>query len=297
MSSLRSEMLDHLLEKFEEKDKAILCKMIKASLDDDNEAALAHRVFKSVVAYVGAQSTISCLEATALESIQDTLASLAETANTASGTNTLKSEPSEAKTQGSQIAKEVQEEAVYTHFGGEKHPQSRVEAPRSTARDLSANLAKMQLDGQPASVHPEMPKSSPVNYGMKMMMKNGWKPGQGLGAKGDGITEPVLSPEQLVPDRKDYNPGVGSQQRMTIKDAAHARNPQGALGQVTNENKKLTTGSVKSDEKAETWEPLRSGSTPVSMQTEIPELVLQRLVKVVRCWDNGEKVLEAPMTL
>lgn len=48
MPSLRSEMLDHLLEKFEEKDKTILHKMIKDSLENDDEADLAHRVFKSV---------------------------------------------------------------------------------------------------------------------------------------------------------------------------------------------------------------------------------------------------------
>lgn len=41
-------MLDHLLDKFEEKDKIILHKMIQASFESDDEADLAHRVFKSV---------------------------------------------------------------------------------------------------------------------------------------------------------------------------------------------------------------------------------------------------------
>ncbi|KAK8089023.1 hypothetical protein PG997_003984 [Apiospora hydei] len=227
MSSLRAEMLDHLLDKFEDKDKSILRKMIKVSVDNDDDAALAHRVFKSVVAYVDAHSTLSCFEATALDSIQETLANLAETADTAAATNGFNAPgPVRPKIPSSQVVNEAQEEAAYTYTGGEKHSRPRVETPRSTAQALSSGLAKMQLDGQPAPVHSEMPKSLPVNYGMKMMMKNGWTPGQGLGAKGDGITEPVLSPEQLVPDRKDHNLGVGSQKRMTVSDAAHGRNPQ-----------------------------------------------------------------------
>ncbi|KAK8138565.1 hypothetical protein PG984_001945 [Apiospora sp. TS-2023a] len=200
MPSLRSEMLDHLLDKFGEKDKIILHKMIKASLENDDEADLAHRVFKSL---------------TALEGIQETLATLAETANTASTTNALiASDTARAKTQGPQIAKEVQQDDAYTHVGGEKHPPYGVETPRSTAQGLPVESTKTQLDSQSGYVDSEMPKSSPANYGMKMMMKNGWRPGQGLGARGDGITEPVLSADQLVPDRKDYNPGVGSRERM-----------------------------------------------------------------------------------
>ncbi|KAK7907988.1 hypothetical protein PG985_015291 [Apiospora marii] len=212
-------MLDHLLDKFEEKDKIILHKMIKASLETDDEADLAHRVFKSVVAYVEAHSTLSCLELTALEGIQETLAALAETANaaSASATNALEaSNPAAAKTQSPQIANEFEQEAAYTHVGGEKRHPCSVETPRSTAKGLPAESSKMQSDSQPGYVDYEVPKakSPPANYGMKMMMKNGWKPGQGLGARGDGITEPVLTTEQLVPDRKDYNPGVGSRKRM-----------------------------------------------------------------------------------
>ena len=236
MASLRSELLDHLLDNFEEKDKIILRKMIKASLDDGDDAALAHRIFKSVrftsaywppndtpscldeltssrvVAYIGAHSPFSRLETTALESIQETLASLAGTTNTASATNATQPTSRE-----SYIANEAQEEATaYTHTSREKHSQGSVETPSCTAQNLAIDLAKTQLHDQrqTVSVGSETPKSLPVNYGMKMMMKNGWKPGQGLGARGDGITEPILSTEQLVPDRKDSNPGVGSQKRL-----------------------------------------------------------------------------------
>ncbi|KAK8056224.1 hypothetical protein PG993_001451 [Apiospora rasikravindrae] len=268
MSSLRAEMLDHLLDKFEDKDKSILRKMIQASVDNDDDAALAHRVFKSVVAYVGAHSNLSCLEATALESIQETLANLAETAGTAAAVNGPNSPRS----------------AAYIDVGGEEHSPTHVETSRSPVQALSSGLAKTQMDGQQALVHPVIPKAPPVNYGMKMMMKNGWLPGQGLGARGDGITEPVLSPEQLVPDRKDHNPGVGSQKRTTVSDAAHSRTPQvsivypfsqipnldrgakrfrkkqhvgtslqEAIGQVTDENHRSSTGSVEGAEKEESW--------------------------------------------
>ncbi|KAK7970651.1 hypothetical protein PG988_009724 [Apiospora saccharicola] len=211
-------MLDHLLDKFGEKDKIILHKMIKASLENDDEADLAHRVFKS----------------------------------------------------GPQIAKEVRQDDAYAHVGGEKRPPYGVETPRSTAQGLPAESTKTQLDGQSGYVDSEMPKSSPANYGMKMMMKNGWRPGQGLGARGDGITEPVLLADQLVPDRKDYNPGVGSRERMEYQvtqrkssAANQAINAQElhtgstlhvTAGHSTDENKSSTTGSAKSD--GEAWECL-----------------------------------------
>lgn len=187
-----------------------------------------------MVAYVEAHSTLSCLELTALEGIRETLVTLAETTTTASTANALKaSDPALAETQGPQIANEVPQEVAYTHVGGEKRPPCSVEAPRYTVKDLPAELTTTQLDSQPGYVDSEMPKSSPANYGMKMMIKNGWKPGQGLGARGDGITEPVLSSEQLVPDRKDYNPGVGSRKRITSNAASQVSNAQVSIASAS----------------------------------------------------------------
>ncbi|KAK8020872.1 hypothetical protein PG990_006010 [Apiospora arundinis] len=206
MASLRSEMLDHLLDKFEDKDKIILRKMIKASLDnDDNEAVLAHRVFTSVVAYIGAHSTLSCFETTALESIQETLASLATDAQK-SPESTQATPATSSPAQGSYFAKKPQQ--TYTHDGGKENSHGHGQAPGSTAQTPTNDLAKLQLDDH------NVPKSSSGNFAMKVMTKNGWKPGQGLGMSGDGITEPILPSGQLVPDRKDFNPGVGSQKRM-----------------------------------------------------------------------------------
>lgn len=214
-----------------------------------------------MVAYVEAYSTLSCLELTALEGIQETLAALAETANTASATNALEaSNPAPAKTQGPQVANEVQQEAAYAHVGGEKRPPCSVGTPRSTAKGLPAKLAKTQLDSQPDYVDSERPKASPANYGMKMMMKNGWKPGQGLGVRCDGITEPVLTTEQLVPDRKDYNPGVGSRTRM---EHQVSRRTSSAASQASNAQVNIVFASLPISRLQQALTGLGRNCTPV----------------------------------
>ena len=59
-------------------------------------------------------------------------------------------------------------------------------------------------DDKPKTLDTEIEKS---NIGRKMLEKSGWKKGQGLGARGQGIKEPIRASHQRAPGNSS---GIGS---------------------------------------------------------------------------------------
>lgn len=109
-----------------------------------------------------------------------------------------------------QDPKEVIRQRIHKQLKPSNHGSSE---PKSTYRDRATERRHKIgsdnpyiRDDKPADVNTEISKN---NLGRKMLEKSGWKKGQGLGKRGQGITEPIQSSNSRT--RGDSR-GIGTSQ-------------------------------------------------------------------------------------
>ncbi|KAI0003176.1 hypothetical protein F4779DRAFT_602171 [Xylariaceae sp. FL0662B] len=194
MSQLYDDVLESILDTISgisDVDKKDIRDVLKDQQELD-EAALAHRVFSSIIKYLNSHDLMSNLQRRTIQNLVGELKNRCDIQNTTDG----KGPAAEGKDSTLQLIDVTDAVVKIEEAMGNFRPSSPLPGYVQLRNESDQPSNSMEENRDLSVQHHEHDLYKTYSKGSKILEKQGWSPGQGLGVKGEGIKTPISNKEE-----------------------------------------------------------------------------------------------------